>query len=91
VADGAAPAAAAPQAAPVFAQGDLPEAIRAQLPALKVSGATYSNNPAHRMAIVNGQVLHEGDQAGPGLTLDRIEPGRTVWSFRGYRYAVGAQ
>jgi len=78
----------AQEAAVVFAQGDLPDAVRAQLPALKVSGATHSNNPAYRMAIVNGQVLHEGEQAAPGLLLERIEPGRTVWSFRGYRYAV---
>ena len=78
----------AQDAAVVFAQGDLPDAVRAQLPALKVSGATHSNNPAYRMAIVNGQVLHEGEQAAPGLLLERIEPGRTVWSFRGYRYAV---
>lgn len=84
-------ATAPPPAAPVFAQADLPEAIRSQLPVLKISGATYSNNPAHRMAIVNGQVLLEGDQAGPGLVLERVEQSRTVWSFRGYRYAVGSQ
>ena len=72
-------------------QGDLPEALRTQLPALKVTGATHSNNPAYRMAIVNGQVLHEGDQAAPGLVLEKIEPGRTVWSFKGYRYGVAAQ
>ena len=75
----------------MFAQSDLPEALRTQLPALKVTGATHSNNPAYRMAIVNGQVLQEGDQAAPGLVLERIEPGRTVWSFKGYRYGVPAQ
>lgn len=90
-AQGPGAATAPPPAAPVFAQADLPEAIRSQLPALKISGATYSNNPAHRMAIVNGQVLLEGDQAGPGLVLERVEQSRTVWSFRGYRYAVGSQ
>lgn len=84
------PAPAAAPASPVFAQGDLPESVRAQLPALKVTGATHSSNPLYRMAIVNGQVLHEGDQAAPGLVLETIEPGRTVWSFRGYRYAVAA-
>ncbi len=82
---------APPPASPVFAQADLPEALRTQLPALKVTGATHSNNPAYRMAIVNGQVLQEGDQAAPGLVLERIEPGRTVWSFKGYRYGVAAQ
>lgn len=75
----------------MFAQNDLPEAVRAQLPALKVTGATHSSNPAFRMAIVNGEVLHEGGQAAPGLLLERIEQGRTVWSFRGYRYAVPSQ
>lgn len=84
-------AAPPPSASPVFAQADLPDSVRAQLPALKVTGATHSNNPAHRMAIVNGQVLQEGEQAAPGLQLERIEPSRTVWSFRGYRYAVASQ
>lgn len=85
------PAPEAPPASPVFAQGDLPESVRVQLPTLKVSGITYSSNPKYRMAIVNGQVLHEGEPAAPGLLLDRIEPGRTVWTFRGYRYAVASQ
>ena len=82
---------APPLAATVFTQAELPEALRTQLPVLKVTGATHSSNPAYRMASVNGQVLHEGDQAAPGLVLERIEPGRTVWAFRGYRYAVAAQ
>ena len=75
----------------VFAQADLPEAVRAQLPSLKISGVTYSSNPVYRMAIVNGQVLHEGDPAGPGLLLEKIEPGRTIWSFKGYRYGLASQ
>ncbi|MES2610791.1 MAG: general secretion pathway protein GspB [Pseudomonadota bacterium] len=82
---------AAPPNSPVFAQNELPPSVREQLPVLQVTGATYSSNPAHRMAIVNGQVLQEGDQAAPGLKLERIEQGRTVWSFRGYRYAVAPQ
>ena len=84
----------APAAAPmgtVFAQADLPEAVRAQLPSLKISGVTYSSNPAYRMAIVNGQVLHEGDPAAPGLLLEKIEPTRTIWSFQGYRYGLASQ
>ena len=84
------PARPAPQAtqAPVFAQADLPPAVREQLPTLQLAGVTYSTNPLYRMVIVNGQVLHEGDQAAPGLVLERIEPNRTVWAFRGYRYAL---
>ena len=87
------PARPAPQAtqAPVFAQADLPPAVREQLPTLQLAGVTYSTNPLYRMVIVNGQVLHEGDQAAPGLVLERIEPNRTVWAFRGYRYALPSQ
>ncbi|WP_404301448.1 general secretion pathway protein GspB [Alicycliphilus denitrificans] len=82
------PPPASETAAPVFAQADLPPAVREQLPTLQLAGVTYSSNPQYRMAIVNDQVLHEGDQAAPGLVLERIEPGRTVWAFRGYRYAL---
>lgn len=35
-------------------------------------------------------MLQEGDQAAPGLKLERIEQSRTVWSFHGYRYASAA-
>lgn len=87
----AAPKSAEAQSAPVYAQADLPPAVREQLPTLQLAGVTYSSNPKYRMVIVNGQVLHEGDQAAPGLVLERIEPGRTVWAFRGYRYALPAQ
>ncbi len=80
-----------PAAPTVFAQADLPPAVREQLPTLQLAGITYSSNPLHRMAIVNGQVLHEGEQAAPGLVLERIEPGRAVWLFRGYRWALAAQ
>ncbi|WP_370590610.1 general secretion pathway protein GspB [Xylophilus sp. ASV27] len=73
----------------MLALHELPEAVRQQLPALSFSGATYSANPLYRMVIVNGQVLHEGDTAAPGVVLERIEPQQAVLRFKGYRYAVG--
>ena len=82
-----APVAAAPSA-PVYNVANLPPAVREQLPSLQLAGITYSTNPKYRMVIVNGQVLHEGDSAGPGLVLERIENARTIWAFRGYRYAL---
>ena len=83
-----APVAGVPATGAVFAQADLPEAVRAQLPTLKISGITYSSNAVARMAIVNGQVLHEGDAAAPGLLLEKIEAARTVWSFQGFRVGL---
>lgn len=70
---------------------DLPPATRAQLPALRLAGITYSANPLHRMAIVNGQVLHEGEAAAPGLVLERIEPARVIWRYQGQRWAQAAK
>jgi general secretion pathway protein B len=51
---------------------DLSPQQRAQLPQLSVAGASYSANPAHRMLIVNGAVVHEGQEVAPGMTLERI-------------------
>lgn len=75
----------------VFAPADLPASVRAELPGLHVAGITWSASARLRMAIVNGQVLHEGDAAAPGMVLQAIEPARTVWLFRGYRVALASQ
>ncbi len=83
-----APVAAAAPAAPIYNVANLPPTVREQLPSLQLAGITYSSNPQYRMVIVNGQVLHEGDSAGPGLVLERIETARTIWAFKGYRYAL---
>ncbi len=68
---------------------ELPPDIRGQLPALAISGATYSSNPAHRMLIINGQVFHEGEKPAPDLVLEQILQKSVVLSFRGFRYSVG--
>jgi general secretion pathway protein B len=65
-----------------------PEA-RARLPAVKVSGSTYSKDPALRMLIVNGKVVQEGGEIGPGLTLETIEQRSAVLNHQGLRYRIG--
>ena len=67
---------------------ELPDSVRQQLPALAISGGTYSENPLYRMVIVNGQVLHEGDTAAPGVVLDTIRPKDVVLRAQGYRFAM---
>jgi len=81
-------AAPKPVPPPIRALADLPPAVRNQLPNLQLAGLTYSSNPQHRMVIVNGQVLHEGDTAAPDVILERIEAGQTIWRFQEWRYAV---
>lgn len=83
----AAPATAEPGRVPMLQ--DLPAAVRQQLPSLAVSGASYSADPAYRMVIVNGQVLHEGDQAGSGVLLEAIAPRIVVFKGLGQRWGQG--
>ena len=67
---------------------ELPDTVRQQLPTLAISGGTYSENPLYRMVIVNGQVLHEGDTAAPGVVLEKIRQKEVVLRTQGYRYAA---
>jgi len=86
------PAAAAPppaQEARLPSFGELSADVRARLPQLSVSGATYSANPAHRMLIVNGQVLQEGQEIQSGLRLESIGPRSATLDHQGLRYTIG--
>lgn len=60
----------------------------ATLAAVKITGSTYSANPAHRMLIVNGRVLQEGQEVSPGLKLEVIGPRSAVFNQQGVRYNV---
>lgn len=74
----------------VATEGILPLSpeVQAAMPRLAISGGTYSENPAQRMLIVNGQVWTEGSEPAAGVTLEQIRPGSAVLRFRGLRYAV---
>lgn len=68
---------------------ELPAEARAGLPALAFGGSIYSGTPANRLLIVNGQLMHEGDALGPGVTLEQIKPKAAVLNIRGQRFEVG--
>lgn len=93
------PAAAMPTPAPatpataavaerVIPIDQLPAEQRRSLPQLSIGGAIYSDQPAARMLLVGGQLLHEGDTAAPGVTLERIGPRSAVLRWRELRYEV---
>jgi len=63
-----------PKAAPVPRLAQLPEAVRRELPSLKVGGSMYSDSAASRILVLDGQMLHEGSTVVPGLVLERIGP-----------------
>jgi general secretion pathway protein B len=85
------PAAGASTAASerVYAQSELPEAIRRELPKLAFGGASYSSDKASRLVFLNGQVFHEGDTVVPGVVVRQIRQKGAVLAFKGYRYEVG--
>jgi general secretion pathway protein B len=84
------PAAAAPPPLPARIPGlaELPETQRRSLPPLNVGGIVQSPVPAARMLIVDGQVLREGDEAAPGLKLEKIQPGGAIFNQRGQRFEL---
>jgi general secretion pathway protein B len=55
---------------------------------LTVGGAMYSQTPANRMLIINGQVVREGDTIAPGLVLEQIKLKSAVLKVKGLRYGI---
>lgn len=71
-----------------YALSELPDDIRRQLPALSIGGSSYSETPANRLLILNGQVFREGDRINADMVLEQIQLKSAVLRFKGYRYSV---
>ena len=80
------PPPAVPARLPSWAE--LPEAQRRQIGSLVVGGAMHADQAALRMVILNGQVFHEGDLAGPELLVQQIRLRSVVLSHRGQRFEL---
>lgn len=81
-----APAPAPVAEAPIPRLSELPESLRRELPRLVISGSVYSDNPASRFVMVNGEVMREGASLGADLVLERIGPRELVLRFKGQRF-----
>ena len=81
---------AAPASDRIYAQAELPESIRRELPKIAYGGGSFSADKASRMAFLNGQVFHEGDTVAPGLVLKQIKQKGAVLAYKGYRYEIGS-
>jgi general secretion pathway protein B len=79
------PAAPAPEAR-IPRLAELPESTRRELPALVISGSVYSDDPASRFVMVNGEAVREGARLGADLVLEQIRPRELVLRFKGQRY-----
>jgi len=80
------PAAAPPTRLPKWAE--LSAEQRRELPPLVMGGSIWSENVQSRFVIVNGQVVREGEAAGPGVTVERIGPKAVVLRWRELRFEV---
>ncbi|HUG23075.1 general secretion pathway protein GspB [Piscinibacter sp.] len=72
----------------IYALNELPDHIRRELPKLTIGGSTYSENPASRFLIVNGQLFREKDTLSRNLSLEEIKLKDAVLKYKGYRYAI---
>ena len=55
---------------------------------MAIGGAIYSDSPASRFVLVNGQVVREGEAAATGVTLERIGPRSLLLRWRELRIEV---
>ncbi|RJG04096.1 general secretion pathway protein GspB [Noviherbaspirillum sedimenti] len=67
---------------------ELPEQIHRELPNLTIGGYIYSDNPRERQLLVNKRLLHEGEEAAPGVILEKMLPKAAVFNYKGYRYRL---
>lgn len=76
----------APRQAPILTQvrrlAELPPEQRRELPPLVVSGTVWSEQPATRFVVLDGQVLREGDSPVPGLVLVKLAPRSATLRWR---------
>ena len=85
----AAPQASASTPAAVPRLADLPDAVRATLPALALGGIVHASAPAQRLVILGGQVFREGDRPLPELQVQEIRPRTVVLVWRGQAFEFG--
>ena len=67
---------------------ELPDELRSSVPQLAFGGSMYSDMPAQRMVIFNGQVLREGDAVTNELQIEQIRPRSAVLRVRGQRFEM---
>lgn len=80
------PAPQTPAEARIPRLAELPEGLRRELPKLAISGSVYSDDPAGRFVIINGDVAREGAVLAPQLVLEQIQPRELVLRYKGQRF-----
>ena len=69
----------------VYNLDDLPPSVRQELPAIAISGHSYSADPSARLVLINGSTMREGQVVTGGLRLEQITADGVILSYQGYR------
>jgi len=72
----------------VYNLNELPLSIKQSLPTFTITISLYSDDPASRMAKINGQMLREGQYLTAGLKLEEITPDGVIFSYKNYHFLV---
>jgi general secretion pathway protein B len=75
----------APAPPPVQTLAQLSPAQQQAFPPLALGGSVWSDSPANRFVIANGQVVREGEAAAADVTVERIEPRAVIVRWRDLR------
>lgn len=67
---------------------ELPASIRNSLPAIKISGHIYDENPSSRMVIINDKVMHEGKYLVGDLMIEEITDNGIVLNQSGTLFSM---
>lgn len=73
----------------VYNLDDLPPSVRQELPAIAISGHSYSADPSLRIVLINGSTMREGQVVTGGLRLEQITSDGVILSYQGYRLRKG--
>ncbi|WP_341676705.1 general secretion pathway protein GspB [Niveibacterium sp. SC-1] len=79
-------AAVADAQVPVSSLAALPDEIRRALPPMRFDGTIYSEVPASRLVLINGQLLREGEAFTTDVRVEEIRPRSAILSYRGRRF-----
>jgi general secretion pathway protein B len=67
---------------------ELPEQVQREIPTIAIGGYIYSEDQRERQLLANRRLLHEGEEAAPGVRLEKMLPNEAVFNYRGYRYRI---
>lgn len=70
----------------IAAHAEVPVALPKQLPQPVISGYVLGKGGTDSLAIIDGRVLRVGEEAAPGLRIEKIDANGVTFDYRGYRF-----